>query len=238
MKDILDMHTHTIASGHAYSTIREMAEAARIKKLQLLGITEHAPTMPGTCHEMYFRNFKVIDRTAYGVEILLGSELNIMDFFGNIDLSVNVLKKIDYTIASLHDQCLNPGSLEQNTTAVIKAMQNPYVTIIGHPDDGHFALDYKAIAKAAKDANVLIELNSSSLRPGSHRLNARENITCLLNYCKHYETSIVVNSDAHIDLDVGNHRLAHELLAELNFPETLIVNTAVDKFKNYLTSHN
>ena len=49
MRDILDVHTHTIASGHAYNTIYEMARAAAEKGLELLGITEHAPTMPGTC---------------------------------------------------------------------------------------------------------------------------------------------------------------------------------------------
>ena len=42
MEYILDLHTHTIASGHAYSTIREMAQAASEKGLKLLGITEHA----------------------------------------------------------------------------------------------------------------------------------------------------------------------------------------------------
>ena len=47
---VLDLHTHTIVSGHAYSTLREMAKAASDKGLELLGITEHAPKMPGTCH--------------------------------------------------------------------------------------------------------------------------------------------------------------------------------------------
>lgn len=49
MKYVLDAHTHTIASGHAYSTIREMAKAASEKGLELLGITEHSMKMPGTC---------------------------------------------------------------------------------------------------------------------------------------------------------------------------------------------
>ena len=50
-----DLHTHTIASGHAYSTIKEMAHSAAQKGLKLLGITEHAPKMPGTCHDFYFK---------------------------------------------------------------------------------------------------------------------------------------------------------------------------------------
>ena len=46
MRDILDTHTHTLASGHAYSTIREMAAAAADRGMQVLALTEHAPEMP------------------------------------------------------------------------------------------------------------------------------------------------------------------------------------------------
>ena len=77
MKDILDSHTHTIASGHAYSTLHEMARAAADKGLELLGITEHAMAMPGTCHEYYFMNMRILPRTMYGIEIRHGAEVNI-----------------------------------------------------------------------------------------------------------------------------------------------------------------
>ena len=56
MKIELDVHTHTIASGHAFSTLQEMAQAAADKGLKVLGITEHSPGIPGTCHPIYFRN--------------------------------------------------------------------------------------------------------------------------------------------------------------------------------------
>ena len=78
MNFVLDTHTHTLASGHAYSTIREMAYTAGEKGLKLLGITEHAPKMPGSCHEFYFRNLRAADRLMYGVELLFGAELNIL----------------------------------------------------------------------------------------------------------------------------------------------------------------
>ena len=66
MKDILDLHTHTIASGHAYNTLYEMAQAAADKGLAVYGCSEHAPSMPGTCHEFYFTNFKVLPRVIRG----------------------------------------------------------------------------------------------------------------------------------------------------------------------------
>ena len=60
MKYVLDVHTHTLASGHAYNTIREMAMAASEKGLELLGITEHGIAMPGTCNAFYFDNTKML----------------------------------------------------------------------------------------------------------------------------------------------------------------------------------
>ena len=57
-KYLADLHTHTIASGHAYNTINEMVEAARSRGVKLYGITEHAVTMPGTCTNFYFSNLK------------------------------------------------------------------------------------------------------------------------------------------------------------------------------------
>ena len=58
MRDVLDIHTHTLISGHAYNTIMEMAHAASEKGLELLGITDHAPEMPGGPHRFYFDNLK------------------------------------------------------------------------------------------------------------------------------------------------------------------------------------
>jgi len=110
MNDIMDLHTHTVASGHAYNTLYEMAKSASEKGLTLMGSTDHAPKMPGTCHEFYFINFKVIPRKIYGVNILMGVELNIMDHTGRVDLRKGLLEKVDYSIASLHELCYKSGT--------------------------------------------------------------------------------------------------------------------------------
>ena len=95
MKALLDVHTHTVASGHAYSTIQEMAHEAANRGLQILGITEHAPGIPGTCDPIYFRNLHVVPRQMYGIRLLLGSELNILDTKGTLDLSEYYYQKLD-----------------------------------------------------------------------------------------------------------------------------------------------
>ena len=86
MKIVLDTHAHTIVSGHAYNTIREMAQMAKEKGLEAFALTEHAPQMPGTCHEFYFQNLHIVPREMYGVRLFMGVELNIMNEKGEVDL--------------------------------------------------------------------------------------------------------------------------------------------------------
>ena len=69
MRDFVDLHTHTIASGHAYNTINEMVQAAVNHKLEILGITEHAPAMTGTCTQMYFMNLRALPRQKMGITV-------------------------------------------------------------------------------------------------------------------------------------------------------------------------
>ena len=116
IKSVMDLHTHTVASGHAYNSLREMAKAAAEKGLELLGITEHAPKMPGSCQTFYFRNLKVVPRTLYGIELLLGSEVNIMDSEGNLDLSQKDLMSLDLVIASMHTPCMSQGARRKTLT--------------------------------------------------------------------------------------------------------------------------
>ena len=72
MKIFADLHTHTIASGHAYNTILEMIQGAAKKNLPVLGISDHAPSMRGTMDEIYFWCFQTIPREVEGVRVLFG----------------------------------------------------------------------------------------------------------------------------------------------------------------------
>ena len=95
MLDVLDIHTHTTASGHAYNTIYEMAQSASRKGLALLGISDHGPAMEGSASKHYFRSSRCIPRELYGVKILFGCELNIMDYDGGVDLDEATERRVD-----------------------------------------------------------------------------------------------------------------------------------------------
>lgn len=165
MKIELDVHTHTIASGHAFSTLQEMVQAASEKGLKLLGITEHAPGIPGSCSPIYFRNLYVVPRRMYGVDLLLGAEINILDCEGNIDMDEFYLNLLDLRIAGIHSLCYAGGTPEENTHGMVQAIANPYIHIISHPGDGTAKLNFEPIVLAAKEHHTLLEINNSSLRP-------------------------------------------------------------------------
>ena len=233
----LDSHTHTLASGHAYNTIMEMASAAAQKGLELLAITEHSVSMPGTCGLFYFHNLKIIPRELAGITVLFGAELNIMDKSGRTDMPDDLAARMDVTVASLHMPCIDPGTVNENTSAIIGAIENPLVNIIGHPDDGRYPVDFDTIAAAAKEHGTLLEVNNHSLEPGCTRENARENDIRMLEMCMKYRTPIILNSDAHWCGDIGNHAMSMALIEELGFPEELVVNRSVEEYKKFINRY-
>ena len=126
----LDSHTHTLASGHAYCTLLEMVRAAADRGLELICITDHAPGMELTTHKDYFLNFRVIDREIYGVRVMMGAELNVMDFDGTVDLSPKLLNNLDMAIASQHIWCMPQGGGPEENTAAIDVYKRQGLT--GH----------------------------------------------------------------------------------------------------------
>ena len=237
MKDLLDVHTHTLASGHAYSSLREMAMAAKAKGLKLLGIADHGPKLPDTFGEFYFCNFKVIPREAdlgYGIDLVMGVELDIIDYAGSTDLRGDFLERMDYAIASLHDPCIKAGTREQNTAALLGAMKNPKVKIIGHPDNPKYPVDFRALARAAREQHVLLELNNSSYVPGGSRQGSRELAGELMAAARAEGAMVILGSDAHIEFDVGRHDSALELVRQYDFPEELIINSDPAAFKEWI----
>lgn len=230
----LDVHTHTVASGHAFSTLQEMVYAASERGLKLLGITEHAPSVPGTCAEVYFRNLHMVPRLMYGVELMLGAEINILDTSGNMDMSESLMRRLDIRIASIHSALYSGGDKKQNTEAVMSVIRNPLINIIAHPADGAAELDFESLVLAAKENHTLLEINNSSLNPVRNKVKATENSLELLRLCKKHYAPIILGSDAHISFDIAAYNYIYPLLEQVDFPEELIINTSLLRFKSYL----
>lgn len=234
MQTLIDVHTHTIMSGHAFSTLSEMVAEGQKKGLKILGIVEHGPGIPGTCHPIYFRNIHVVPRQYGDMRLLLGAELNILNTKGDLDLDDFYCQRMDFRIAGIHGLCWEPGTKDENTEGMIAAIRNPWTNIISHPGDGTAELNYEPIVIAAKENNTLLEINSSSMRPIRGFNQAKQNYIEILNLCKKYDVPVILGSDAHIAFDISNFEHCLPLLAETEFPEELIVNDKPDFFLNYI----
>lgn len=230
---IADVHTHSLLSGHAFGTVRELAFEAAARKLQILGVTEHGPGIPGTCDPIYFRNIIDAPRVLYGIEMLYGSEVNVLNS-GEVDLDERHLKCLDYAVAGIHGLCYENVGVVQNTDNVISCMKNPKVKFISHPDADTYPLDYLALVQGAKEYGVALELNNSSLRKPELRPGCIGNYEKMLPLCMEYGVPVIVNTDSHDPSQVGDFSLAAALLERLQFDENLIVNNDAQKLKDFL----
>lgn len=232
----IDMHTHTISSGHAYSTITENAHYAASIGIEYLGMTDHAPNMPGSAGALHFLNLKVVPEYIEGVRIFRGIEFNIMDYEGKLDKSIRkkMIKNFDITIASLHLPCINSGTEEENTAALVNTMNNPFINIIGHPGDPRYPINIKRVVATARDTQTLLELNNSSFNPNNGRSGGESIAIDILKECKKQDMPIILGSDSHYHTYIGNFSRCEKLLIEAEFPEELVINYSTRKFDDFI----
>lgn len=233
IKLIADLHMHTVASGHAYSTIEEYAAAAKKKGLKAIAITDHGPAMPGGASPYHFSNQRMIPDLLNGVRILRGGEINIVDPEGHLDLADEYLKTMDFVSIAMHPLCGYEGSGEkENTKVLLRAMENRYVRVLAHPGNPMFPIDYKKVIPEAKERGILIELNNSSLtisRKGSY-----ERCFAIAKFVKKIGWKVTLGSDAHISTMVGDLNVALKMAVDAGLERDDIVNTSMALIDKYL----
>ena len=233
MKIIADLHTHTVASTHGFSTIKEIADEAVNKGLAAVAITDHTPASTDGPHVWHFHNLhKAIPREINGVKIIYGAESSIIDYEGNIDIYPEyVYDSLEWVNVSFHKQVLPAGTKADHTRAYLGALENPRVDVICHSEDIHYDYDFEAVCRECADRGRLIELNVG--RPLRGR-GADDRYMLILEACEKYGTSIIVNSDAHFYTKIGDFAPAEELLKKTGFPLELVVNADEKRMEQYL----
>lgn len=221
MKILTDLHTHTVATTHAYSTITENAAAAKAKGLEAIAMTDHCGTIPDSAHIWHFMNLKALPRTIDGVRILRGAEVNITDIHGSLDMSDDVMKTLDIVVASIHRPCYADLDKADHTEAYMSVLENPHTDIIGHSGSPELSYDYETVIRRAGELGKLIEINANTFKI---RKDNVPNCRIIAETCKRLGTCISVDSDAHFSSLIGEFDLALEMLREIDFPEELIAN--------------
>ena len=227
----IDTHTHSLASGHAYSTIDDLAKGARRRGLAGFVLTDHGPSMPGTTHAYHFGNLRILPKRIHGVRFYTGVEANIIDASGTVDLAGYLLARLDFVLAGLHDICMEPGTLVQNTKAMIAAIANPLVDAISHPGNPIYPVDFLEVVRAACAYGKALEINNSSFRI---RTGSDASCALMARLCAKEGALVVCGSDAHYWRDVGRVPLALRVIEDALIPRDKVVNTSVEGFETFL----
>ena len=236
MKLIADLHTHTIASTHAYATITEMAEEAARQELFALAITDHARTMPGAPGPFYFESLCILPKYLKGVRLLAGIEANICDYNGNLDVEPGLQQQLDWVVASLHTITIEgEADVEKCTEAYLRVAENPNVNVIGHSGSEYFKYDYDKVIPVFAKEGKLVEINDSAFR---YKKDCLSNCVTIAKLCKKYGARICVDTDSHFTHTLGRGYETLKMLEEIDFPESLIVNTDIENLKAYFAEKN
>jgi putative hydrolase len=223
----VDLHTHTIASGHAYSTITENVHAAALRGLELIAITDHGPSVPQGAHAWYFWNLKMVPSVLNGVRVLKGCEANVCaDSDNGVDLPDLILEGLDFVAVGFHPTTgFDVPDRVRNTEALLQVMANPLVDQITHPgnEDG-FPLDLDEVVSAAVRHNVILELNDHSFDPASARSGSTAREREFAAAALAAGATVSIGSDAHYALQVGRFDTALAVAEELGFSQDHIVN--------------
>lgn len=171
------LHNHSTYSDGKHS-LKEMADYCRELGFEYLGIADHSKTASyakGLSEERVYEQHAEIDKLnqAYSLmtdrpfKILKGIESDILGD-GSLDYPDDVLKSFDYIVASIHQNL--KMTEEKAMSRIIRAIENPYTTILGHPTGrlllsrAGYPVDYKKMIDACAANNVVIEINASPYR--------------------------------------------------------------------------
>jgi putative hydrolase len=231
MRIAIDTHTHSVASGHAYSTVEEMAEGARRAGLKGFVLTDHGPALAGLPHLYHFGNLRILPKRMNGVRFYSGVEANIMNTEGELDLPARLLCRLDFVMAGLHDECFAPRAIDENTKALTAALRSPLVDAVSHPGNPQYPIDAASVVATAKENGKAIEINAGSFRV---RKGSEGNCLEIALLCARMDALIVCGSDAHYWRDVGRLSEAIALLKKAGVPRELVINAQVRAFEDFI----
>jgi DNA polymerase (family X) len=192
-----DVHMHTVETD-GRNTIEEMAQAAKERGYRYMAITDHSKNLAfanGLDDQRalaHIQKIREVNKRIDGIKIFAGIEVDILAD-GDLDLSDDVLAQMDIVIASVHSVFNQEPA--QMTERLLKAIENPNTSIIGHPTGriqlrrDAYSFDMDAILQAAAKRKVAMELNSYPDRLDLNDVHLRQ--------AKQRGVKIVINTDSH-----------------------------------------
>lgn len=230
----VDTHTHTVISGHAWSTLTENVRTAKERGMKGLCLTEHGPALLGGAPEYIPHSQRMVPDVVEGIRVYKGTEANILNKNGDLDIPERFLSVTEFAIASFHalgGDGISIGNSDENTEAYVRLLEGPWIDVIGHPDDPKVPCDLEELVLAAKRNGKLCEFNNNRIASG---LYPSPEMKDYARYCKKHDQMICIGTDTHFHTMVGDITAMMELLSSVDFPPELIVNRKIEDFEEYL----
>ncbi len=201
---LVDLHTHTVASGHAYCTVNELVEKANIIGLEAIAITDHGPRLPNGPHIYHFSNQERFKTIPGNCKVLSGVEEDIAGPNGEVFLPENTLNSLEVVLVGLHpypNGWANINSKKNVLISLLKAMENPLIKGVTHPISNWFDFskeDIIEIVENAESTSTAVELNLSKIYGLENKLFE------FLDLAGEFNAPLMINSDAHAVHELGD----------------------------------
>jgi putative hydrolase len=223
----VDLHIHTIYSGHALNTMLECINRAKELKMEVVGFSDHGPSQSGCLvNESYLNTLHRMPRTVNGMRILHGIEANIINKNGSLDIPDEIITgKLDYVMAAIH-----PGNdykdlgIKGNTEATIKTIKSGKVNILTHPYLCLLSICTEEVYESACLHNVLLEVNISSLQKKFFNEKRVSDIKKMVQIVKKHNKKVIVGSDAHNIWEMGDDSNLKKIQKEIGLTDEMIIN--------------
>jgi putative hydrolase len=224
-----DLHVHSLFSSCGLHTFLELIEHGRRIGLKAMAITDHGRAVGGHLTSVFFERFRP---PFDDIKIYKGIEHNVLNESGAIDVEWPIMPFVDILLLGVHPNLTSGRSKDYYTDMAIAALdKNPFIDILSHPNDPMYPLDYKVLAKKARETGLALELNNSKIL---YKRSTIEDALELIHACREAGCLMVVNSDTHALLELGRDEAVRPLLEKAKFPAELIVNRDLETTERFI----
>ncbi|MBN2534586.1 MAG: PHP domain-containing protein [Spirochaetales bacterium] len=230
----IDLHIHTVASGHGMNTLYEIVKTANEKKMKAIAITDHGPKSVNGPAEAYFyvlccRVPSIID----SIHIIKGIEANILDVSGKTDIPGSLLPHFDLILAYMHPITMyRDQGIKNNTKAILNAFEkNPAIDILVHPVAVWYPIDIKRVVQEACIRGIALELNEATFK--YQRLDKKK-VDIFIEQTIINKGKFVISSDAHYAGAIGTDDTVREIIGKYSITDDYILNKNLDDVFSFI----
>lgn len=229
----IDLHIHSLHSGHAYGTIYEIVAEAQRKDMAMIAITDHGPSMTGTAGHIHFGMGRRLPNRFGSLRVLWGGEANIIGPRGELDILPAHQERLAFLLVNFHQNCGYADlGIEGNTASIIEAFKNPNVDAVAHVLHPQYEYDVRKVIRAALEHEVVLELNASYLALFGDR-DFRQ-YAYLVDAVKSEGKKLLVGTDSHFLHEIGDDAAIREFEGRLGLGDEWILNNYPDEIVTLL----